>query len=57
MRKMRDGVYHRDFFKDERASSTDGVIPDSGSSNEEKSKLTHSISDAFDKLKLDIKKK
>lgn len=57
MRKMRDGVYHRDFFKDEKYSHTDGMIPDSNGSKTEKSKLTQSLSDAFDKIKIDIKKK
>ena len=57
MRKMRDGVYHRDFFKDESFSETDGLIPGgSNSSKEEKSKLTHSLSDAFDKIKITPKK-
>lgn len=54
---MRDGVYHRDFFKDEKYSHTDGMIPDSNGSKTEKSKLTQSLSDAFDKIKIDIKKK
>jgi len=54
---MRDGVYHRDFFKDERFRETDGLIPGgSNGSKEEKSKLTHSLSDAFDKIKITPKK-
>jgi hypothetical protein len=53
MRKMRDGVYHRDFFKDERRSLTDGLIPDgSNGPKEEKSKLTFSLAEAFDKVQV-----